>query len=323
MASALACALGAVFVACSAVGRVEWGSAIALGFVLTAVPSLPDTPGQLLETVAFRAAAVLGGGLTALVGAAHTGLVACAAVIAAMMGAVVPRIGATAALAVVLIAVHSGQDSIAAPISFVLPYMIGAVVVLAASMTWFAIRRLVGRRPCRSVERLPRVPQWSLSTVAHTSRVGLAVTLAIACAALVPDDVVGGHWLVTCVVLTIQPDSTATGIRLVQRLSGNTISAILAAVILAGHPSVMVLVPATVLLFLLATALRPVNYIWWAATGPAVLLLISEYPEVFPWYEGAVRLVMNFAGATIVVLVVFGLPLTIRSIRSVARPRRE
>ena len=50
-------------------------------------------------------------------------------------------------------------------------------------------------------------------------------------------------------------------------------------------------------LFLLAMALRPVNYTWWAVTGPPVLLVISEYPQLFPWYEGGVRLAMNLAGA--------------------------
>jgi hypothetical protein len=55
-------------------------------------------------------------------------------------------------------------------------------------------------------------------------------------------------------------------------------------------------------------ALRPVNYTWWAVTGPPVLLVISEYPQLFPWYEGGVRLAMNFAGAAIVLLVVFAAP---------------
>ena len=61
-------------------------------------------------------------------------------------------------------------------------------------------------------------------------------------------------------------------------------------------------------LFTLAMALRPVNYTWWAVTGPPVLLVISEYPQLFPWYEGGVRLAMNLLGAAIVLAVVFGFP---------------
>jgi hypothetical protein len=39
-----------------------------------------------------------------------------------------------------------------------------------------------------------------------------------------------------------------------------------------------------------------------------VLLVISEYPHLFPWYEGGVRLGMNVLGAAVVVAVVFLVP---------------
>ena len=48
---------------------------------------------------------------------------------------------------------------------------------------------------------------------------------------------------------------------------------------------------------------------------PPVLLVISEYPRLFPWYEGGIRLAMNIAGAAIVLAVVFGAP-AIGAIRS-------
>ncbi len=79
-------------------------------------------------------------------------------------------------------------------------------------------------------------------------------------------------------------------------------------VLLDAHPSVPVVVVMTVILFTLAMALRPVNYTWWAVTGPPVLLVISEYPQLFPWYEGGVRLGDDLAGAAIVLAVVFGAP---------------
>ena len=88
-----------------------------------------------------------------------------------------------------------------------------------------------------------------------------------------------------------------------QRISGNTIGALIAAVVLGAHPSVPAAAVLTVLLFTLAMALRPVNYTWWAITGPPVLLMISEYPDLFPWYEGGVRLAMNRPGAVIVLVV--------------------
>jgi uncharacterized membrane protein YccC len=114
------------------------------------------------------------------------------------------------------------------------------------------------------------------------------------------------------VLLTIQPGRAATGRRLAQRLSGNTVGAVLAAALLGTHPPLGVAVAATVALFTLAVALRPVNYTWWAITGPPVLLVVSEFPRWFPWYEGGVRLGMNLAGAAIVVMVVFVLPVLTR-----------
>ena len=150
----------------------------------------------------------------------------------------------------------------------------------------------------------------------HAIRVGLAVSAAVVIAGLLPDDLAGVHWLITSVLLTIQPRQTQTGMRIAQRLSGNTVGAVIAAVVLGAYPSAPVVIAVTMLLFLLAMALRPVNYTWWAVTGPPVLLVISEYPELFPWYEGGVRLAMNLAGACIVLVVVFVAPwLTHRSTR--------
>jgi uncharacterized membrane protein YgaE (UPF0421/DUF939 family) len=146
--------------------------------------------------------------------------------------------------------------------------------------------------------------------------VGVAVTAAVAVAGLLPDDLVGGHWLITSVLLTVQPSAVDTGMRLAQRLSGNAVGALIAAVLLGTHPAVPVVAVVTVVLFTLAMALRPVNYTWWAVTGPPVLLVISEYPQLFPWYEGGVRLGMNLLGAAIVLAVVFGFPRVAGSSRS-------
>jgi uncharacterized membrane protein YccC len=131
---------------------------------------------------------------------------------------------------------------------------------------------------------------------------------------LLPSDIVAGHWLITSVLLTVQPSVADTGIRLAQRLSGNTVGALIAAVLLGTHPPLPLVAIVAVALFTMAMALRPKNYTWWAITGPPVLLVISEYPHLFPWYEGGIRLVMNLAGASIVLVVVFG-PVAVRRFR--------
>lgn len=301
MATALAIALGVLLIAPVVDGRPALGSALALGFVLTAVPSLPTSWRPLLVTTAARAGAVLVGGAAVVVCAQRPVLLAVVTVAAAVAGALLARVGATAGLAVVLISVDAGQ---AASWSGLLPYAAGSAAVVVAWAVWWGCATGVGRRPDAAPAGPPPEGRY-----AHAARVGVATAVAVFTAGLLPDGVVGGHWLVTGVLLTIQPARSATGMRLRQRLSGNTVGALLAAAVLGLHPPVGVAVALTVLLFALAVALRPVNYTWWAVTGPPVLLVVSEFPHWFPWYEGGVRLAMNVAGAAIAATVVFALPM--------------
>ncbi|WP_163889947.1 FUSC family protein [Mycolicibacterium hippocampi] len=311
MAAWLALGLGAILGATTALGHAEWGSAVGLGLVLTAVPSLPLTWRPALSTMVIRGCAVLIGALVAMLTTGHPAVLAVATVATAVCGAALARVGPTAGLAVVLIAVDLPATSVgydpgrvAATLA---PYAIGVLVVLIAWGGWFgcaaALRRARGESPVAETAATAWREPWP-----HVLRVGVAVAAAVALAGLLPEDLVGGHWLVTSVILTVQPTAGGTGMRLAQRLSGNTVGALIAAVLLGAHPSIPVVAALTVVLFTLAMALRPVNYTWWAVTGPPVLLVISEYPELFPWYEGGVRLAMNLAGAAIVLVVVFGVP---------------
>lgn len=314
MAAWLAAGLGAILAVSAALGRAELGSAVALSFVLTAVPSLPTTLRPALATMGIRGAAVLAGAVLAVLSAGHPVALAAATIAAAVCGGLLHRIGPTAGLAVVLVAVDA-HDQPLSPTTLV-PYVVGVLVVLAAWSAWFACARALAaaRRETPQDAVDSRSRSWRESS-GHAARVGVAVAAAVGLAALLPADMVGGHWLITSVLLTVQPAAADTGVRLAQRLSGNTVGAVIAAVLLGTHPSVPVVAVVTVILFTLAMALRPVNYTWWAVTGPPVLLVISEYPQLFPWYEGGVRLAMNLAGAVIVLAVVFGAP-AVSAIRS-------
>jgi Fusaric acid resistance protein-like len=303
MAAGLAVALCVILVAPGALGHAELGSAVALGFVLTAVPSLPQQLRAAFGIVAVRGLTVSTAALVVVLTAGSPVAHSAAIVVAAVFGALVEKVGATAGLAVVLIAVDTGAEA-ATPLAW-WPYAVGALAVSAAWLAWWACAQAtLGRRHHAGEPRsdAPGVA-WG-----HAVRVGVAVSAAVVIAGLLPHDLVGGHWLITSVLLTIQPQQAQTGMRMAQRLSGNAVGAVIAAVVLGTHPSAPVVVAITVMLFLLAMALRPVNYTWWAVSGPPVLLVVSEYPELFPWYEGGVRLAMNLAGALIVLLVVFGVP---------------
>lgn len=309
MAAALGVALGAGLALPAWSGHAELGSAIGLGFVLTAVPTLPVSLRAMAATVWARGLCVVGGAVAVVLTGSHQTALAVATVAAAVIGAFLRLVGPTAALAVVLIAVDTGAFH-GAPVGWVdVPvYALGALAVPVAWGLWAALRAMARRPPLTVPESTPAGEGRHV----HAARVGAAVAIAItgafALAAALPTGAVGAHWLVTCVVLTIQPGAAQTGVRLAQRLSGNTVGAVIAAALLGTHLPVVAVLAATVVLFTTAMALRPVNYTWWAVTGPPVLLVISEYPHVFPWYEGGVRLVMNLLGAAVVVMVVFAIP---------------
>lgn len=312
MAAWLALGLGAILGVSAALGRAELGSAVALGFVLTAVPSLPTALRPALAIIGIRGVTVLAGATVAVLTAGDPLTLGVATVAAAVCGGLLERVGPTAGLAVVLVGVdvHRTGHGDASAATVLWPYAIGVVVVGIAWAAWFACAEAI-----RAARRDPRVEPAaaartsSRARCSHAARVGVAVGAAVVIATLLPSDLVGGHWLITSVLLTVQPAAVDTGMRLAQRLSGNAVGALIAAVLLGTHPAVPVVAVVTVVLFTLAMALRPVNYTWWAVTGPPVLLVISEYPQLFPWYEGGVRLAMNLAGAVIVLAVVFGFPM--------------
>jgi hypothetical protein len=316
MAAALGAALGAALMLPAWNGQAQLGSALGLGLVLTAVPTLPLSLRPCATTIGARAAGVLVGATAVVLAAGHPVALAVAMVAAAVVGALISVVGPTAALAVVLIAVDTGAfHGGAAQWAQVPAYVLGAATVPVAWGVWALARRRRSRPPHPTGDAAPAVPRH-----AHAARVATAVAIAV-CAAfwlaqVLPTGVVGVHWLITCVVLTIQPAATQTGVRLAQRLSGNTVGALIAAGLLGTHLPAAVVMAATVALFTAAMALRPVNYTWWAVTGPPVLLVISEYPHMFPWYEGGVRLVMNLLGAAVVVVVVFAAPAMWSRVRS-------
>jgi hypothetical protein len=307
MAAWLAIALCTILVVSGALGHAELGSSVALGFVLTAVPSLPEQLRGALGTVGVRGLTVIAAAVVVMLTAGSPVAHGMVIVAAAVFGALVERVGPTAGLAVVLVSIDTSATAAQAPWA-VSPYAVGTLAALAAWLAWWSCPQVFQRG--RRVGCEPA----AASGVAHghAVRVGIAVGCAVMIAGLLPNDLVGGHWLITSVLLTIQPRLAQTGVRMAQRLSGNTVGAVIAAVILGAQPSAPVVVAITMILFLLAMALRPVNYTWWAVTGPPVLLVISEYPGLFPWYEGGIRLAMNAAGALIVLGVVLGATWLIR-----------
>lgn len=314
MAGWLAVTLGAILAVSAAVGHAELGSALGLGFVLTAVPSLPQELSAGLRLIALRGVTVIVGAMVVVLTVEVPVVHAVAVVVAAVCGALVEKIGPTAGLVIILTAnVIGASDTAPVRLWDVWPYAVGSVTVLVAWLAWWSVARLT-RSGCEpgaaAATGVPGRPYG------HAARVAVAVAAAVLIVEALPDDLVGGQWLITSVLLTIQRQRDQTRTRITQRLGGNAVGALIAAAVLGAQPPAPVVISTATVLFLLAMALRPVNYTWWAVTGPPVLLIIGEYPALFPWYEGGVRLAMNLAGAVVVVAVVFGLPVLMRRARS-------
>ena len=154
MAAWLAAALGVTLVVSRVLGHAELGAAVALGFVLTAVPSLPLRPRAAVEIFVVRGA---DGSRRRIAGGADCLELRCCmappSVAAAVFGALVEKVGPTAGLAVVLIAVDTGSDGGTSG-----RMRLGALAVLAAWLVWFGRARGRNRTPARSATtvHLPR-----------------------------------------------------------------------------------------------------------------------------------------------------------------------
>lgn len=304
----LGCTLAGVLVAGVRTGQDDLAARFGLGVILVALPSLPTRLGEVGRTLGARTLAVLAGAAFVAVVDGRPGWVIGGVVGAAALGAFLPRVRVCAALAVLLCGVRAQTDPPAA-----LPLAgeaSGALAVVLVAL----LGALLGRR--RTPDPAPE-PAPPLSPVVdrsgrrrrvaedaeHGARMVLGLLTAFALVALSGLGLDGGHWLVTAVLLSLQRSGAATRLRVAQRLLGNTVGALLVALIMATGPSGTAMGLVAAAGFSVAFALRPINYLWWAVAAPPVLLIIGDFPHAHSWYEGAVRVGLGVGGALIVAVV--------------------
>ncbi|WP_324649445.1 FUSC family protein [Georgenia sp. H159] len=273
-------------------GHTDRAGRAAMAMILVALPSIPGPPRGAARTLLTRSVTVVVAALAVAAVGGNEVVVAVGIVLAAALGFTVPSVGTTAALAILM----SGLRMQTVPTALEAPglwELIGALVVGAATV----LTRL-GQGAVHEEDLAERARERSW-TVRRTGSVAAAVLLAL----VTPLGVYGGHWLVTAVLLSVRPTPSATRVRLAQRLLGNTVAALLVAVLMASGAGPTALAYVVAALTGLSFALRPVSYLWWAVAAPPVLLILGDYPTAHDWYEGMVRVALNVIGAIIVLIV--------------------
>lgn len=294
----LGATLAGALVAGVQIGLADLAARFGLGVILVALPSLPATVGEVGRTLGARTLAVLSGAAFIALVDGRAGLVVVGVVLAAAFGAFLPRVRVCAALAVLLCGVRAQLDGTAA-----VPLIgegAGALAVCLVALLGALVGRARGYvHPVPVRERSPLRNRLA-ADAAHGLRMVLGLLTAFAVVAASGLGLAGGHWLVTAVLLSLQRTGTATRLRVAQRLLGNTVGALLVALIMAAGPSGAIMGVLAAAGFCVAFALRSINYLWWAVAAPPVLLIIGDFPQAHTWYEGAVRVGLGAVGAVIV-----------------------
>jgi hypothetical protein len=293
---AAGCALALPLLVGTATGRPEAGAALVLPVVLVVIP-LPLGAGmcERARRLAARTAAITLAGICAYLLQGHVWALVPAVALAAAAGALLPRVGVTAALAVLLVGLTGPVDAFDIP---GLPQLTGCLWGAVLALPRWARPSPGPAAPASA----PEAVTAGRAALGHAARLGLLSGAATAAMAALPHLAGEGHWLVTGALLALTPTREATALKARQRGIGNSLGGIAAALALAVHPgawaiSVLVAVTGT-----LAYALRPANYLYWCLAFPPLLLLLTDFDNPLPWYVAGVRATLVLAGGGLAVL---------------------
>ncbi|MER6915015.1 FUSC family protein [Streptomyces sp. NPDC000594] len=271
----------------TATGHPGAGAALTLPALLVVMP-LPTEAGrgERVRWLAARTAAITLAGLYVfLVGGSVWALVPAIAV-ASAAGAVLPRVGNTAGLAMVLVGITGPVEGFGIP---ALPQLAGSL--------WGAVLLLPRRNPKNPPPY--RDPARTRQDWLHAARLALLLGTASALMAALHRLTGEAHWLLTGILLSLRPTPEATQTKARQRIVGNTLGGIAAALALLTHPGPWAVTGVIAVAGTLAYALRPANYLYWCLAFPLLLLLLTDFDQPTPWYAALVRAGLVLAGALI------------------------
>ncbi|MFI1865312.1 FUSC family protein [Streptomyces jumonjinensis] len=273
----------------TATGYPGAGAALTLPALLVVMPLPTEADlGERVRRLGARTAAITLAGLyTFLVGGSVWALVPAIAV-ASAAGALLPRVGNTAGLAMVLVGITGPVEGLGIP---ALPQLAGSL--------WGAVLLLPRSGPKTRLPLPYRKPDRTRQDWLHAARLALLLGVTSAIMAALHRLSGEAHWLLTGILLSLRPTPEATQTKARQRIIGNTLGGIAAALVLLTHPGPWAVTAVVAAAGTLAYALRPANYLYWCLAFPLLLLLLTDFGRPTPWYAAAVRAGLVLAGALI------------------------
>jgi uncharacterized membrane protein YccC len=128
----------------------------------------------------------------------------------------------------------------------------------------------------------------------HAVRVGVAVavSMGLATGLKLPH----GHWLTITVLLSLRDSYGDTVKRVVKRVGGTAIGAIVAALALAVAPGEPTLIALIFVGAILGFTFRTANHAYWMIFGTPMIMLLVDFSNALNWQAAAWRIGLTLAG---------------------------
>ncbi len=128
----------------------------------------------------------------------------------------------------------------------------------------------------------------------HAVRVGVAVApaMALGTGLRLPH----GHWLTITVLLSLRDSYGDTVKRVIKRVGGTAVGAIVAALALAVAPGEGMLIALIFVGALLGFTFLPANHAYWMLFGTPMIMLLVDFSDALHWSAAAWRIGLTLAG---------------------------
>jgi uncharacterized membrane protein YccC len=149
-------------------------------------------------------------------------------------------------------------------------------------------------RPVGGLGRLQEAVATRSPGFRHAVRVGVAVApaMALSTGLKLPH----GHWLTITVLLSLRDSYGDTVKRVIKRVGGTAIGAIVAALALAVAPGEAMLVVLIFVGAIFGFTFRSANHAYWMMFGTPMIMLLVDFSDALYWSAAAWRIGLTLAG---------------------------